>query len=275
MDDFLTRLYPPDGARFGLAELALEQRLLQHGAAGRPWLYSSFIMSLNGAAAVADGADRWVHPAALSDPRDLQLLCGLMAQADCLITNSGYLRDLHRGMLGDLLRLPERPQYRTLLDYRARRHAGAAPDILVVSRSLDFPLPASCTPRGQTLRVLTGPQAPAARIAALRDAGVAVQVTADPDWISADSVYAAVRESGARTAYLFCGPRTNALLLEAGYLRRVYLSWRHLLHGGQPVLTPGSGLPEACVVPLRLQELYQADARGALPGLWFGCFDAP
>ena len=271
MNSALIRLYPPDGAERSLDELPLAERLVQLGSAADPFLYSSFIMSLNGAIAVAGGDGEWTHPPTLFDPRDLRLLCGLMAQADCLITNSGYLRDLDRGRLGNLLQLPEHPDYRALRDYRARNHPTPAPAVLAVSRSLDFPLPEPPAD-GQRLVVLTGQASPEARRRELRGRGVEVRVCGDPDWVGAAAVREALGELGARTAYLFCGPRLNGVLLRAGLLRRVYLSWRHLLHGGDPALTAGAGLPADFAAELRLEEMHQAPPQDGLPGLWFARF---
>lgn len=231
-------------------------------------------MSLNGAIAVDDGQGNWTHPETLTDPRDLRLLCELMAQADCLITSGGYLRDLERGSLGNLLQLPQTPEFQDLLDYRARNHDSPFPAVLVVSRSLDFQVPASIAEHRQVLRVLAPANAPERRAAELRDQGVDVVLGDETDWIGGETVVAHLKELGARTAYLFCGPRMNGILMQSGQVNRLYLTWLHRLQGGQPALTVGSFLPASQAGPLKLVELHQAEAEGDLPGLWFGCFDA-
>ena len=269
----LARLHPPDGTRHPLDGLCLGHRLLERAEAGRPWIYSSLVMSLNGVLAVGDGDGGWTHPDSLTDPRDLRLLCELMAQADCLITSAGYLRDLHRGRLGNLLQLPDIEENRPLADYRARHHASPHPAVLVVSRSLDFSLPDSVAEHGQTLRVLTPRDAPEGRAAELRERGVEVVRAAEDGWVGANAVVDQLQALGARTAYLFCGPRMNDILMRAGRIDRLYLSWLHRLQGGGPALTAGAFLPPAQSRDLRLLELYQAETQGALPGLWFGCFE--
>ena len=274
MPTSLTRLHPPDTSRHPLSGLCLEHRLVERAEAGQPYIYSSFIMSLNGAIAIDDGQGNWTHPATLTDPRDLRLLCELMAQADCLITSAGYLRDLERGSLGNLLQLPQTPEFQDLLDYRARHHDTPFPSVLVVSRSLDFQVPASLDEHHQALRVLTPASAPEQKVAELRDQGVDVVLSEDADWVGSEAVMANLKELGVRTAYLFCGPQMNAVLMQSGRVRRLYLTWLHRLQGGHPALTVGSFLSAEWASSLELVELFQAEAEGDLPGFWFSYFDA-
>ena len=270
----LTRLYPPDASRHSLSGLCLEHHLVERAEAGRPYIYSSFIMSLNGAIAIDGGRGSWTHPATLTDPRDLRLLCELMAQADCLITSAGYLRDLERGSLGNLLQLPQTPEFRDLSDYRARHHDALFPSVLVVSRSLNFQVPGSIAEHRQTLRVLAPQNAPERRVAELRDQGVDVILSEDADQVGSEAVIANLKELGARTAYLFCGPQMNGILMQSGQVRRLYLTWLHRLQGGHPALTVGSLLPASWASSLELVELFQAEAEEGLPGFWFSYFDA-
>ena len=274
MSTSLTRLHPADPSPHPLSGLCLEHRLIEQAEAGQPYIYSSFIMSLNGAIAIDDGQGNWTHPATLTDPRDLRLLCELMAQADCLITSAGYLRDLERGSLGNLLQLPKTPEFQDLSDYRARHHDTSFPTVLVISRSLDFQVPASIEEHQQTLRVLAPGNAPERRVAELRDQEVDVVLSEDMDWVGSEAVIANLKELGARTAYLFCGPQMNGILMQSDQVRRLYLTWLHRLQGGHPALTVGSFLPASRSSPLELVELFQAEAEGDLPGFWFGYFDA-
>ncbi len=274
MPTSLTRLYPPDAARHPLLGLCLGHRLVDRAEADQPYIYSSFIMSLNGAIAIDDGQGNWTHPETLTDPRDLRLLCELMAQADCLITSGGYLRDLERGNLGNLLQLPQKPEFQDLLDYRTQNHDSLFPTVLVVSRSLNFQIPASITEHRQVLRVLAPANAPEQRVSELREQGVDVVLGDETDWVGSKTIVTHLKELGARTAYLFCGPRMNGILMQSGQVNRLYLTWLHRLQGGHPALTVGSFLPASQTRSLRLVELHQAEAEGDLPGLWFSYFDA-
>lgn len=272
MSVHLTRLYPPPADRQPLAGLCLKHRLLEQQRDRNTYIYSSFIMSLDGALAISDGRDGWTHPKTLADPRDLRLLCELMAQADCLITSGSYLRDLKRGALGNLLQLPPDEQYQDLRDYRARLHAPLHPAIMVVSRSLDFDLPPAIAEHQQILHVLTPACAPIERIRELRRQGVHVAVTQDRQWVGSTAIAHQLKAIGARTAYLFCGPQLNSAMLRAKLLRRLYLTWLHRLQGGSP-LTIGSLLPARQAVDLKLQELYMGEAEARLPSFWLGCFE--
>ncbi len=271
MPAHLTRLYPPPAAQQPLAGLCLGHRLTEQHRATHAYIYSSFIMSLDGALAVSNDCGGWVHPDTLTDPRDLRLLCELMAQADCLITSGSYLRDLQRGSLGNLLQLPSGAHYQDLRAYRARRHATPHPAVLVVSRTLDFAVPSSIADHRQTLHVLAPACAPMQRIRKLQQQNVHVVVTQDSRWVGSAAIAHQLKALGARTAYLFCGPQLNGTLLRAGMLRRVYLTWLHRLQGGRP-LTVGSFLPAQKAFDLRLQELYMAEAEARLPSFWLGCF---
>ena len=273
MPTSLSRLYPPDAHLHPLPGLCLKHRLIEQAASRRPYIYSSFIASLNGAIAVDNGTGRWTHPPTLTDPRDLRLLCELMAQADCLITSGGYLRDLERGSLGNLLQLPSAPEYQDLHDYRARHHDSPAPSLLIVSRSLDFHLPASIAEHHQTVRILATQNAPAKKVAEWQAQGFDVAQTGRGDWVDSAAVLEALNTLGARTAYLFCGPQLNNILLQDGHVRRIYFTWLHRLQGGHPTLTAGSFLPADQALSMTIKELYQADAEDTLPGLWLGCFE--
>ena len=272
MPAHLTRLYPPPADRRPLAGLCLGHRLIEQHRTRHAYIYSSFIMSLDGALAISNGRGGWTHPNTLTDPRDLQLLCELMAQADCLITSGSYLRDLQRGSLGNLLQLPPEAAYQDLRAYRARHHATPHPSILVVSRSLDFAIPPSIAEHQQTLHVLAPACAPMQRVRELQKQDVHVVVTRDSEWVGSAAIAHQLKALEARTAYLFCGPQLSGALLRAKMLRRVYLTWLHRLQGGKP-LTVGSFLPAQQTVDLKLRELYMAEAEARLPGLWLGCFE--
>ena len=206
-------------------------------------------------------------PETLTDPRDLRLLCELMAQADCLITSGGYLRDLERGSLGNLLQLPQTPEFQDLLDYRTQNHDSPFPAVLVVSRSLDFQIPASIAEHRQVLRVLAPANAPEQRATELRDQGVDVVLGDETDWVGSETVVAHLKELGARTAYLFCGPRMNGTLMQSGQVNRLYLTWLHRLQGGHPALTVGSFLPASQARSLKLVELEPGGSRRRLAGV--------
>ena len=167
----------------------------------------------------------------------------MLIQADCFITNGSYLRDLHRGELGDTLQLGHLDQFPYLRDYREQHHAHPFPQVLAISRSLDFPVPTACIAR---TRILTPADTDSGRVQALEQEGVTVVRTSDKGSVSNDAIMDQLRAMGARTAYLLCGPGIGAPLMQHGHVQRLYLSWLHRLQGGHPVLTIGSHLAGEC-----------------------------
>ena len=269
----LTALFPPNPTPQPLESLFLAHHLERQGSAAAPFIYASYIMSLNGVIATTDDQDRQQHPPELVDRRDLHVLCTLMAQADCLITNGSYLRDLQRGNLGNLLQLPSASEFQHLNAYRSEHLGGPLPSVLVVSRSLDFAIPQAIAEHGQTLHVLTTADAPQERITALRDQGVEVRVSTDDGQVESPAILHALQELGARSAYLFCGPMLNATLMRAHQVQRLYLTWAHLLLGGAGNPNLALYLPFGECRALEMRELYQSPSSPEGPAIWFGCFD--
>src|SRR5678816_3225459 len=97
-------LYPEAGAARALEGLYLEQRLHELGTVAAPFVYGSFVSSLDGRIALAEPGSPDVLEG-LASPNDFRLFQELHAQADCLITNAGYLRALAQGRLGNVLQV--------------------------------------------------------------------------------------------------------------------------------------------------------------------------
>ena len=132
-----------------------------------PFLYANFVTSLHGRIAVTgdDGASR--VPGGLTNPRDWRLFQKLQTHTDGLLTHGGYLRALAAGTLGNILQVGVAFGGEDIEAWRAGRGMHAPPAVVIVSSSLDWPLPRSLSEQGQAVRVLTTPAAPSDRIPCL------------------------------------------------------------------------------------------------------------
>ncbi len=270
MVEVASRLYPSTAPAQPLERLCLKHRLIEQGAPGNPYVYASYIMSANGAIAIPTASGKWARPRTLSDSRDLQFLYELLIQADCFITSGSYLRDLHHGELGDILQLAHLDQFPYLHKYREENHSTPFPNVLAISRSLDFPIPPAVADR---TRLLVPSDTPNEKIEVYSQQGVQVVLSNEPESVSCASIMQQLQDMGARTAYLLCGPRLSGPLMQDGHVRRLYLSWLHRLHGAHPTLTAGSYLSSEEPLNMQLGELYQMEVQANLPGLWIGYFE--
>src|SRR3954463_269764 len=133
-------LYPATSAARPLAGLYLEHRLHELGSTAAPFVYGSFVSSLDGRIAVEDttgSANGSLQ--GLTNANDFRLFRELHAQADCLITHGGYLRALAAGKLGNVLQVNAGGRSADLAQWREENGLPAQPAIVVASASLDFP----------------------------------------------------------------------------------------------------------------------------------------
>src|SRR5689334_18155537 len=93
MPSTLTRLFPPPAVDVPLRGLYLAHRLHEAARERTPFIYADFVSSLDGRIAIGDAQSGGSKvPRTLATRNDLRLLLELHAQADCLVTHSGYLR---------------------------------------------------------------------------------------------------------------------------------------------------------------------------------------
>jgi len=263
-------LYPGGGAARPVKGLYLDDRLHEAGSVQSPFVYGSFVSSLDGRIAVVEpgSAEKDVLDG-LTSPADFRLFQELQAQADCLITHGGYLRALEEGRLGNVLQINAAAQAADLVDWRERNGLAPQPAIVIASASLDFPLHASILEHRQPLYIATGRSADAARVQTLRERGYHLILAGDRAMVEGAPLVRALGELGYRSLYLLAGPKMLETMLRDRELSRLYLTIRHRLLGGEhfSTLIHGPRLGEAGELALR--TLYQ-DTGG---GQWFAQFD--
>ncbi|MFR9673207.1 pyrimidine reductase family protein [Streptomyces sp. TR02-1] len=177
---------------------------------GRPWLRANMVASLDGA------AHHGGRSQPLSSAADMRIFGVLRALADVVIVGAETVR-----------REGYRPA-RAREAFAARREAagqGPAPAIAVVSGSLDldFSLPLFTAPAVPTL-VLTGAQAPAARLREARAAGAEPVVAGEGVLADPARVPAALAERGLTRQLTEGGPTLLGRLTAAGVLDELCLA---------------------------------------------------
>lgn len=267
----LLKLFPGPPEEAAVAGTWLAHRLHAEGGAGAPFVYASFVASLDGRIALrnpATGESRL--PLALTSGNDLRLFLELHAQADCLVTNAGYLRDLAARRLDDVLQVgtPD------LAQWRAANGLAPQPAVVVVSAGLDFPLPASPLLHAQRLLVATTAAAPAGRVARLRAHGLPVIVAGQGGAVEGAPLVRELGRRGYRSLYLLAGPRLFEAMLHDGLLARLYLTTPHRLLGGPQFQTMVGGAELGDAGRLRVAALYYDAGPPDGTGQWFARYDA-
>jgi len=266
----LLKLFPGPPDEVAVAGTWLAHRLHAQGGAGAPFVYASFVASLDGRIALRDPATGESRlPLALTSENDLRLFLELHAQADCLVTSAGYLRDLAAGRLDDVLQVgtPD------LARWRAANGLTPQPAVVVVSAGLDFPLPASPVLNAQRLLVATTAAAPAGKVAQLRARGVPVIVAGAGDTVEGAPLARELGRRGYRSLYLLAGPRLFEAMLRDGMLARLYLTTTHRLLGGTHFQTMIGGAELGDAGWLRVAELYHDAGPPDGTGQWFARYD--
>ena len=255
----LIRLYPPAGTgnRVALNGLYLEAPLSHPAAAARPFVYTNFVVSIDGRIAIVDSdSGRSKVPPQIANPRDWRLFQELAARADLLITSGRYLRDLAAGQAQDVLPLSPAPEFADLLRWRLRHGLPAQPDVAVLSASLDIPVPAQLRLDGRRVLVFTTSEASASAAQTLQAGGAEVFRGDRPDRVDAGPMIRRLGQLGYRHIYSITGPQVLASLLRADVLDTLFLTTVHRCLGGENVASLVEGPPFERPVNFRLHWLY-------------------
>lgn len=280
MTAYALQLYPqPSGAgqTRALSGLYLNHRLHRRGAPGRPFIYGNFVTSFDGRIALT-GDDRQAYvPASLTTVSDWLLFQELQAQADCLVTHGGYLRALARGQLDDILQIGttddnDDAAASSLRRWRQDNGLPAQPAVVVISHSLNFPVPTSLKTHRQAFYIVTTTAADRTRVKLWRSKGYEVIFSGGGRWVEGEPLVAVLAELGVRSVYLQAGPLIAGALLRDGLLNRLYLTFSHQLLGGDGAFTLGTGPELSEAGRLTLESLYFDPKSECGTGQFFGCF---
>jgi riboflavin biosynthesis pyrimidine reductase len=257
MNKKIIQLYPNPGVEVELKGLYLDHKLrARFGSTDKPFVYSNFVTSLDGRIAIPHPSrPGLVVPDQVANKRDWRLFQELAVQADILITSGRYLRDYADGRAQEILRVYDDPEFADLKAWRLDQGIPLYPDLAVISNSLDFPVPPALTADDRSVLVITSSQANPARIAELETQLAQVIVAGEED-VKGDNLIASLSRAGYRMIYSATGPKVLHLLLAAGKLDRLYLTYANRILGGQPFSTIVDGDLIDPPVDFNLNSLY-------------------
>lgn len=230
--DAITQIFPQPVHETPLKGAYLAHDLRQNALkTGKPFVYSNFVVSLDGRIAVEDPKKGLTVPKATANDRDWRLFQELAAQADMIISSGRYLRDWAEGKAQEILQVDD-PRFADLRDWRKQRGLSEQADIAVVSRSLDFPIPDVLSKGGRKAVVFTTADADSKRKKALEEQGVPVVVAGKRSVEGAELVLQ-MSKLGYKTVYSGAGPQIMHLLVKDHTLNRLYLTHANRLLGGE------------------------------------------
>lgn len=249
-------LYPEPGQKAALRGLYLAHDIRQQAAPGeRAFVYTNFVTSLDGRIAVErpDGSGLMV-PSQTANPRDWRLFQELAVQADILITSGRYLRDYAGGRAQEILRIYDDPDLADLAEWRAARGLNPMPDLAVISRQLDFPIPATLLDGERSVVFVTTGDAAGSRTREFEQLGKVV--VAGEGRVGGARLVEGLSGLGYRTIYSTAGPKVMSLLLHGGVLDRLYLTFVSRVLGGERLATLFEGPPLDPPASFRLGSLH-------------------
>lgn len=267
------RLYPGTPEQLPLKGLYLGHGLNRRGTRERPFVYASFVMSLDGRIALNDPATGSLVPQSLTSSNDFRLFLELQAQADCLVTHGGYLRAIAERRLDDVLQVGTRDFARDLADWRAANDLPPQPAVVVASTTLRFTLPPSVAQHGQKVIIATGEKVIREPLDDFAAQGYEVITAGAGPSVEGGALLAGLRARGYRSIYLLAGPRMLHTMLEDRALSRLYLTITHQVLGGEMFDTIAIGRPLGGAGTLRLQSLYYDSSSPKGAGQWFAGFE--
>jgi riboflavin biosynthesis pyrimidine reductase len=251
-------------------------------------------LSLDGRIALRDpSTGMCCLPAELRSDNDLRLLLELEAQADCLITNSSYLRAIAAGRLDDILQVGTSDGTRDLAEWRSQNGLSRQPAVVIASASLDFPMPPSLSLHAQRVLIATGEATPVDKLKMLRAQGYEViiagkgrsvegkgrsvegkgrSVEGKGRSVEGAALTSALAGLGFRSIFLLAGPRMLETALRDGVLSRLYVTIAHLILGGESFDTLISGPELGSAGRLRMASLYYDGMVPDHVGQWFAQF---
>lgn len=234
----LLRLFPQPPAACTLQNVYLKQFGWRKAGREKPVVAANFVTSLDGRIAATTRANPELHlPESLTSGEDFRLFLELHAQADCLITHGKYMRSLAASELGNILQLPNAPEYEDLHAWRRQQGLREHPDVVIASSSLQFPLHSSLKESGQKVYVAAGQATDPARHEHWQAQGLEVLLAGKSGAVQGKPLVDALALRGYRNIYLVAGPRMLHTMLEDRQLDTLYISVSHQVLGGQTFRT--------------------------------------
>ncbi|ABI56709.1 RibD family protein [Alkalilimnicola ehrlichii MLHE-1] len=237
----------------------------------RLYVYGNFVTSLDGRIALGDGLPAQTVPGSIANRRDWRLFQELAARADILLSSGRYFRDLQAGRAQDIL--PLGTDYGDLVAWRQDQGLPGQPDVVVLSATLDFPLPELLFRQGRRVWVATVTGAsPRARDRLERQGATVIDCGAGPR-VDAARLTRHLAAEGYRRAYSVTGPWVMHELLRAGVLESLFLTHRLRIVAGADYATITEGPVLAPPADFDLVHLYLDREGDGRAGQLFARYD--
>lgn len=259
----ILEIYPEHGRELALEGLYLGQDLrAQLVDKTDSFVYANFITSLDGRIAIPRENNGLVVPKTIINPRDWRLFQELAIQADVIISSGRYLRDYAEDHAQEILGVYDDPGLADLADWRRDQGLPLHPAIAIISASLSFPIPPALIEGERQVIILTTQNAPKERKQILETQGLEVLTVSDKN-LTGHAVVEALQKNGYRLIYSAAGPRILHLLLDAGVLNRLYLTFAARIVGGTPFSSILEGQLLSTPAEFTLQHMFlDPDAPG-------------
>lgn len=242
----IQQLYPHQQQEVGVEGLYLQHQLHRKGSTVRPFVYTNYVVTLDGRIALEyPHSNHTSIPADITSELDQRLYQELAAQADVLLTSGRYLRQLSEGRAQHPPPLSN--DYQDLLQWRLEQGLDKQPALVVLSRSLDLPLH-TLTSLGRKVYVATGSGADKRKLATIAETGTSILFSGRGKNVEGCDLVEELGMMGYTSIYSIAGPALLDTLLRAGKVDRLYLTQVHMLFGGErydtllegPLLSPAA-----------------------------------
>jgi riboflavin biosynthesis pyrimidine reductase len=254
--DALMQLYPPSPEAVPLEGAYLAHELRSYaGQTGKAFVYTNFITSLDGRIAVPRPVGRGLMvPKSTANERDWRLFQELAAQADLILSTGRYLREWAEGRAQEILQVDD-PRFADLRDWRLRQGLPPQPDIAIISASLAFPIPQVLHAGGRRVVVFTTGSPDPERVAEIEAQAGRVIVAGDSS-VDGAAMLGHLNQLGYTTVYSAAGPKVLHLLLSAGVLDRLYLTYANRILGSDLFATIVDGPSFVPAVDFKIGRVY-------------------
>lgn len=250
------QLYPHPGTELDLKNLYLNRAGWYQKDTAIPKVVANFLTSVDGRIAIGKNETSEPNlPKQLTSKEDFRLFLELYAQADCLITHGGYLRNLAENKLGNILQLPNDEEFTDLHQWRKQQGLKPSADIVIASASLDFPMHASLNKHGQKIYIATGNKSDTKKCEQWSQQGYEILHTGTSKHVEGAPLIDQLAKKNYKHIYLIAGPRMLHTMFQDRQLSNLYISSSHQLLGSTTFKTilDGDTLKD---VRLKLDTLY-------------------
>lgn len=271
----LIKLFPPPMETVALDGLYLSHELQRLGTRSRPFVYAGFVVSLDGRISLPHPAkDTHVVPDAIANPRDWRLFQELSAQADVLITSGRYIRQLAQNVAQDYLPVSEKPEFADLTRWRESHGLMPQPAVVILSGSLNLPVPERLLRSGRPVYVATGAEADPIRVKDLEAKGIPVITAGRGSRVEGRQLITELGKRGFTTIDMVAGPDILHTLMADGTLNRLYLTHSLRVLGGISFDTLSKGVQLNPPADFSLHSLYYDTASPETAHQLFAVYEA-